>query len=114
MHPGQKLKPGAVARFDGPGGALLCEVLERRFFGRRRIRLTVHAGAPGQPPPTVERMVEAIGHMPLPPYIKRPDTAADRDRYQTIFAAHRGSVAAPTAGLHFTPAIMAALRAHGI
>jgi S-adenosylmethionine:tRNA ribosyltransferase-isomerase len=52
--------------------------------------------------------------MPLPPYIKRDDAAADRDRYQTIYARHRGSIAAPTAGLHFTPELLAALDAGGI
>ena len=57
--------------------------------------------------------IEAIGHMPLPPYIKRADTAADRSRYQTVFARDTGSVAAPTAGLHFTPEILAACRVAG-
>src|SRR4029079_10215932 len=51
----------------------------------------------------------AIGHVPLPPYIKRGDTVDDRDRYQTVFARSRGSVAAPTAGLHFTAALLEAL-----
>jgi S-adenosylmethionine:tRNA ribosyltransferase-isomerase len=57
--------------------------------------------------------LDAIGHVPLPPYIRRPDTAADRERYQTVFARERGSVAAPTAGLHFTPEILAASAAAG-
>ena len=111
MHPGQKLKPGAQVRFEGPGGALVAEVLEQKFFGRRRIRLWVEGGpdAPG-----VEAMVDAVGHVPLPPYIRRPDVDADRERYQTMFAAARGSVAAPTAGLHFTPEIIAALREQGV
>ena len=108
MHPGQKLKPGTQVRFEGRGGALSCEVLERRFYGRRRIRLTSESGA------DVAAAIEAIGHVPLPPYIRRPDTAADRDRYQTIFANPAGSVAAPTAGLHFTPEILAALERAGI
>ena len=111
MHPGQKLKPGAQVRFDGPGGSLVAEVLEQKFFGRRRIRLSADgrsdAGA-------VEALIDAIGHMPLPPYIKRPDVAADRERYQTMFAAERGSVAAPTAGLHFTPQIVGALAEQGV
>jgi S-adenosylmethionine:tRNA ribosyltransferase-isomerase len=112
MHPGQKLKPGARVRFDGAAGALVAEVLEQKFFGRRRIRLTTE----GQPDTAaaVESLIDALGHMPLPPYIKRPDVDADRERYQTIFASQRGSVAAPTAGLHFTPAIVAALAAQGI
>lgn len=59
-------------------------------------------------------MVERIGHVPLPPYIARPDAAADRERYQTVYARARGSVAAPTAGLHFTPEILERMRARGM
>ena len=111
MHPGQKLKAGAQVRFEGPAGALVAEVLEQKFLGRRRIRLSVE----GRPDAAaVEAMIDAVGHVPLPPYIKRPDVDADRERYQTIFAAARGSVAAPTAGLHFSPEIMAALRERGV
>jgi S-adenosylmethionine:tRNA ribosyltransferase-isomerase len=58
--------------------------------------------------------VERHGHMPLPPYIQRPDTPADRERYQTVYAREEGSVAAPTAGLHFTPALLARLGRRGI
>jgi len=107
MHPGQKLKPGARVVFDG-SPALHGEILERQFFGRRRVRLWTEDGSP------VSAAIDAIGHMPLPPYIKRDDRAADRDRYQTVFARERGSVAAPTAGLHFTPALVAALAARGV
>ncbi|MBS1817229.1 MAG: tRNA preQ1(34) S-adenosylmethionine ribosyltransferase-isomerase QueA [Acidobacteria bacterium] len=107
VHPGQKLKPGARVVFGGPV-TLHGEILERRFFGRRVVRLWAEDGGP------VDRAVDAIGHIPLPPYIKRPDAAADRDRYQTVFAQTRGSIAAPTAGLHFTPAILEALTAAGI
>jgi S-adenosylmethionine:tRNA ribosyltransferase-isomerase len=57
--------------------------------------------------------LEKIGHVPLPPYIKRPDTAEDRERYQTVFARETGSIAAPTAGLHFTPEILEACRSAG-
>ena len=108
MHPGQKLKPGARVRFEGSSGVLHGEVLERRFFGRRTIRLMTAE------PTGVDALVDALGHIPLPPYIKRPDTAADRERYQTVFAGRRGSVAAPTAGLHFTPEILEALAARGV
>ena len=112
MHPGQKLKPGSRVRFAGAGGTLVAEVLEQRFFGRRRIRLhTEHGQAAAA---AIQALIDAIGHVPLPPYIKRPDAAADRERYQTIFAAAPGSVAAPTAGLHFTPAIVEELAAAGI
>ena len=108
MHPGQKLKPGARVRFEGPPGALMAEVLERKFHGRRAIKLWA------APSGDVEALIDALGHMPLPPYISRPDTAADRERYQTIFARTRGSVAAPTAGLHFTPEILDDLGRRGI
>ena len=111
MHPGQKLKPGARVRFEGPAGALMAEVLERQFFGRRRIRLSADGQSDAA---AVEALVDALGHMPLPPYIKRPDVAADRERYQTMFAAQRGSVAAPTAGLHFTPQIVGRARRQGV
>jgi len=107
MHPGQKLKPGAQVAF-GADRILHGEVLERRFFGRRLIRLWTEDW------PSVEAAIDSIGHVPLPPYIKRADTAADRDRYQTMFARPRGSIAAPTAGLHFTPSILEDLRARGI
>jgi S-adenosylmethionine:tRNA ribosyltransferase-isomerase len=105
MHPGQKLKPGARVRFEGDAGALIAEVLDRQFFGRRRIRLSLERGH------DIDSVVDALGHIPLPPYIHRPDTADDRQRYQTVFAAHRGSVAAPTAGLHFDQALLAAIDA---
>jgi S-adenosylmethionine:tRNA ribosyltransferase-isomerase len=111
MHPGQKLKPGAQVRFEGPAGSLIAEVLEQKFFGRRRIRLS----AEGRPDTAaIDALIDTVGHMPLPPYIKRPDVEADRERYQTMFASRRGSVAAPTAGLHFTPQIVAALAAQGV
>jgi S-adenosylmethionine:tRNA ribosyltransferase-isomerase len=107
MHPGQKLKPGARVVFEGTV-TLHGEVIERRFFGRRVVRLWTEDGS------DVDRAVDAIGHVPLPPYIKRGDDPADRERYQTVFARARGSVAAPTAGLHFTPALLDALAARGI
>ncbi len=63
---------------------------------------------------SVADAIESIGHMPLPPYIKRADAQADRDRYQTVYARVSGSVAAPTAGLHLTPAILESLQRHGV
>jgi S-adenosylmethionine:tRNA ribosyltransferase-isomerase len=107
MHPGQKLKPGARVRFEREGTSIDGEVLERHFHGRRRLRLCVPSG-------TVAQAVDALGHIPLPPYIHRDDTPADRERYQTIFARARGSVAAPTAGLHFDDALLAAIAARGV
>ncbi|HEX6975260.1 MAG TPA: tRNA preQ1(34) S-adenosylmethionine ribosyltransferase-isomerase QueA [Vicinamibacterales bacterium] len=108
VHPGQKLKPGALVRFEGPAGVLMAEILERRFFGRREITLWSESGG------DVDALVDALGHVPLPPYIKRADTLADHDRYQTIYAKERGSIAAPTAGLHFTPEILERLSKHGV
>ncbi|MGH9373741.1 MAG: tRNA preQ1(34) S-adenosylmethionine ribosyltransferase-isomerase QueA [Vicinamibacterales bacterium] len=108
MHPGQKLKPGALVRFEGPAGVLVCEVLEQKFFGRRRIRLTAESGG------DVRTLVDRLGHTPLPPYIRRADTAVDRERYQTVFAHAPGSVAAPTAGLHFSTALLDAIDARGV
>src|SRR6202023_3309213 len=80
--------------------------LARGGFGGRRIRF-----APVQ---DFFAEVERIGHVPLPPYIDRPDAPADRERYQTIYAREKGSVAAPTAGLHFTPEVLSRIRERGI
>jgi S-adenosylmethionine:tRNA ribosyltransferase-isomerase len=107
MHPGQKLKPGARVVFEG-SRTLNGEVLERHFFGRRLIRLWTDDGT------AVDEAIDAIGHVPLPPYIKRGDRPSDRDRYQTVFAHQRGSVAAPTAGLHFTSTLLTALSVRGV
>jgi len=103
VHPGQRMRPGRRMRFERGGRTLHGEVLEERYFGQRVVRFwTSDAG-------TVMDAVEAIGHIPLPPYIKRPDLDLDRDRYQTVFAREAGSIAAPTAGLHFTEAILRSL-----
>ena len=108
VHPGQKLQPGTRMIFRGPSHTLHGEVLDRHFHGRRTIRLW--SGGQGG----TDEAVDAIGHVPLPPYIKREDLPHDRDRYQTVYARERGSVAAPTAGLHFTPAILQSLSDKGI
>jgi S-adenosylmethionine:tRNA ribosyltransferase-isomerase len=108
MHPGQKLKPGAHVRFERDGANLIGEVLGRHFYGRRSIRLEAPSGE------AVASLIERIGHVPLPPYIKRSDDASDRDRYQTVYAHMSGSVAAPTAGLHFTQPILDELASRGI
>jgi S-adenosylmethionine:tRNA ribosyltransferase-isomerase len=107
VHPGQKLKAGARVVFEGTH-TLHGEILERRFFGRRVVRLWTEDGS------TVDEAVDAIGHVPLPPYIKRDDRPDDRDRYQTLFAQSRGSIAAPTAGLHFSPPLVSSLLARGV
>ncbi len=108
VHPGQKLKPGARVCFDGERVSLSAEILDRRFHGRRTIRLWREDGG------DLDEAIERIGHVPLPPYIKRPDAPLDRERYQTVYARNRGSVAAPTAGLHLTEAMLEELRARGI
>lgn len=107
MHPGQKLKPGARVVF-GPSPFVRGEVLERKFYGRRIIRLWTEDGS------NVMDAIERIGHVPLPPYIRRPDNLSDRDRYQTVYAHETGSVAAPTSGLHLTSALLEALRHQGV
>jgi S-adenosylmethionine:tRNA ribosyltransferase-isomerase len=83
-------------------------VVDQHFHGRRTIRLWADDGA------DVDTAIDAIGHVPLPPYIKRADASGDRERYQTVYARERGSIAAPTAGLHFTPDILRALDARGV
>ena len=108
VHPGQKLRAGSRFACSGDRGTLHGEILERKFRGRRVVRLWTETGA------DVDALVDAIGHVPLPPYIKREDTIEDRERYQTVFATERGAVAAPTAGLHFTPGLLASLVSNGI
>ncbi len=95
VRPGRKVPVGEWVRF---ADSLEAEVLTRGEFGHRTLRFS-----------GVDDIYEAlakIGHVPLPPYIRRPDTKEDRERYQTVFARETGSVAAPTAGLHFTPEIL--------
>jgi S-adenosylmethionine:tRNA ribosyltransferase-isomerase len=107
MHPGQKLKPGALVRFEGDDAVIHGEVLEQRFFGRRTVRLHSEGC-------DLETAIGRIGHIPLPPYIHRDDRPSDRERYQTVYANERGSIAAPTAGLHFTDALLGDLATAGI
>lgn len=107
VHPGQKLRDGARAVFEVGDHRLELEVLDCHFHGRRTVRLTALGG-------DVETAIDAIGHIPLPPYIKRKDCPSDRERYQTVYARTLGSVAAPTAGLHFTPELLTRLQKRGI
>jgi S-adenosylmethionine:tRNA ribosyltransferase-isomerase len=102
VRPGRKMRVGERIQFaEGIEGA----IVGRGAFGERTIRFDTEDDLFG--------VFEKIGHVPLPPYIKRSDQAADRERYQTVFARERGSVAAPTAGLHFTSEVLAACRARG-
>ena len=108
VHPGQRLREGSRMRFQAGARILHAEVLSLHFHGRRTVKLWTEDGS------TVRDAIDALGHVPLPPYIKRADVPADRDRYQTIYARERGSIAAPTAGLHFTPELLGALAARGV
>jgi S-adenosylmethionine:tRNA ribosyltransferase-isomerase len=111
VNPGQRLPVGAPVDFTdavrAPGITLTGAIVDRDAEGRRLVRLTA-GGA------SVAQAIDALGHMPLPPYIRRPDSAADRERYQTMFAREEGSIAAPTAGLHFDDALIASLTAAGV
>lgn len=107
VHPGQRLHEGSRVEFAGGDVLIAGEILDRHFHGRRTVRLTTDATS-------IEHAVDAIGHVPLPPYIKRDDEIADRERYQTVYARDRGSIAAPTAGLHFTAALLSELDARGV
>lgn len=102
VRPGRKMRTGERMRF--PGG-LEAEIIARSEYGERTLRF-LSAG-------DVYEALERIGHVPLPPYIKRADLPEDRERYQTVYARELGSVAAPTAGLHFTPEILDQCRAAG-
>jgi S-adenosylmethionine:tRNA ribosyltransferase-isomerase len=105
VRPGRKIGVGEHL-FFGEHDELQAEVIGRGSFGERHIRFT--------PVDDFFARIEQIGHIPLPPYIAREDSSADRERYQTVYAQERGSVAAPTAGLHFTPEILARIRDRGI
>ena len=108
VHPGQRLRPGSRMAFPSTDAPIVHgEILDRHFHGRRTVRLWTDG-------PSLQDAVDAIGHVPLPPYIKRADAPGDRERYQTVYARARGSIAAPTAGLHFTADLLDALSARGV
>ncbi|HLA39031.1 MAG TPA: tRNA preQ1(34) S-adenosylmethionine ribosyltransferase-isomerase QueA [Candidatus Glassbacteria bacterium] len=105
VKPGRKLKPGRI--MDVAGGELVITVEGfSDVDGERLLRLE----AAGR---DVEGAIERVGHVPLPPYIDRPDVPADRERYQTVYASVKGAVAAPTAGLHFTRELIGEVREKG-
>ena len=106
VHPGRRVRTGEVIYFGH--GELEAEVVSRGERGLRRVRLHATEGS------TVDEAIDRLGHVPLPPYIRRPDNHSDREAYQTIYAKVRGAVAAPTAGFHFTAAVFEELRARGI
>ena len=105
VRPGRKISVGEHL-FLGEQDELQAEVIARGEFGVRHIRFA--------PVPDFFARIDLIGHIPLPPYIARPDSPADHERYQTVYARDRGSVAAPTAGLHFTREILGRMAARGI
>jgi S-adenosylmethionine:tRNA ribosyltransferase-isomerase len=103
VRPGTKLKPGRTVVIAAD---LAVEILDSAPGSGRRVRLLTDL--------SVEEALERHGHVPLPPYMERDDEPLDRERYQTVYARESGSVAAPTAGLHFTPEILSALEAKGV
>lgn len=135
VRPGRKIGVGEHL-FFGERDELQAEVIARSGFGERRIRFAPappdfarpDSGEPALSSPNrlspqeskaapadhFFGLLENIGHTPLPPYITREDSSADRERYQTVYARERGSVAAPTAGLHFTPEILTQIGQRGI
>ncbi|HXL23603.1 MAG TPA: tRNA preQ1(34) S-adenosylmethionine ribosyltransferase-isomerase QueA [Candidatus Dormibacteraeota bacterium] len=105
VRPGRKMQIGQRVLFGE--GELEGEVAARGELGERTIRFCSHDAI------SITDHLEELGHVPLPPYIDRADEASDRERYQTVFATRPGAVAAPTAGLHFTPEIFQAIRDRG-
>ena len=103
VRPGRRLRPGAVV----DAGEAEIRVVGQADYGIRIVEF------PAIEPRGIERLLEECGHVPLPPYIRRGDDAADRHRYQTVFARKGGSIAAPTAGLHFDEPVVNALRKRG-
>ena len=132
VHPGRKIGVGEVLVFGE--GELEAEVLARGERGLRRVRLVPRSS--GHAPPhdaqasgagakagaatgpavdrAIERAIDRLGRVPLPPYIHRSDLPGDRESYQTVYAKVRGAVAAPTAGLHFTPQVLSDIAARGV
>lgn len=105
VHPGRKMRTGERVLFGE--GELEAEVISRGELGLRTVRFISHDAH------TVPEHFERLGHVPLPPYIDREDETSDRERYQTVFAKRPGAIAAPTAGLHFTPEILTKIRERG-
>jgi S-adenosylmethionine:tRNA ribosyltransferase-isomerase len=105
VHPGGKLKAGRRVRLDAESAVEIVAV-EPSGGGLRRVRFTG--------PLDARAVLKRHGQVPLPPYIRRPPAPDDRERYQTVYARVDGSIAAPTAGLHFTPALLDAIRARDV
>jgi S-adenosylmethionine:tRNA ribosyltransferase-isomerase len=110
VHPGRKLGVAERLYFgrdaSEPSHELAAEIVDRGTYGERHLRF--------DPVDDFFAVLSRIGHIPLPPYIDRPDSLEDREQYQTVYAKAVGSVAAPTAGLHFTSEVLARIRQRGI
>ena len=110
VRPGKRIRPGMFLRFgEEASGTMVCEVLEKNAEGQIRVRW--------EQPESFWSSLQRLGRIPLPPYIERGEAGASREddsRYQTVYAQNAGSVAAPTAGLHFTERVLEALRAKGV
>jgi S-adenosylmethionine:tRNA ribosyltransferase-isomerase len=106
VRPGRKMQTGERVLFGE--GELEAEVISRGELGLRTLRFA------SRDTNSVPENLERLGHVPLPPYIHRTDEGSDRERYQTVFAKQPGAIAAPTAGLHFTPEILEKIRARGV
>ena len=105
VKPGRKLRSGERILFGE--GELEAEIISRGALGERIVQFVSRDAR------TPREHIERLGHVPLPPYIDRPDESADRERYQTVFAKHSGAIAAPTAGLHFTTEVLERMRHRG-
>ena len=106
VRPGRKLRVGERIRFGG--GELEAEIIARHELGARTLRFV------SRDTQQVAAHLGRLGHVPLPPYIRREDEPSDRERYQTVFAKKPGAIAAPTAGLHFTRELLEKLRGRGL
>lgn len=108
LRPGKRVRAGTRIVFEGPGNnsAMEAVVLEKNAEGHCRLEFMSEGN--------IRDLLEQIGELPLPPYIERSPQLNDRERYQTVFARQTGSIAAPTAGLHFTGALLDRLGAAGI
>jgi S-adenosylmethionine:tRNA ribosyltransferase-isomerase len=106
IRPGKKIEVGNTIFCERDDKKLFVQVTKKLPDGRAVLKLSGTGD--------INELLQQVGHMPLPPYIKRPDTMDDKERYQTVYAKSLGSVAAPTAGLHFTPELFLSLKDKGI
>jgi S-adenosylmethionine:tRNA ribosyltransferase-isomerase len=114
VRPGRRLREGALILFRNAAGETLlqAEIRQRTEAGGRIVHFTTLPVAEGAPQLAVRELIDQLGRMPLPPYIH--ETLNDPERYQTVYSRITGSAAAPTAGLHFTPELLARLRSQGV